>query len=125
MFKSSNHKHKGLHMVDDINNPQDNPPEDTPASGAAPPKDNMLAGTKTQLAMGAAATLGVMILYKLRTKMLAKEDPESYAQVREITAAVRDYERNERTGEDRRRHKAEQQRLAKERRSRDRREGSE
>jgi hypothetical protein len=111
-------------MADDINNPQDNPPEDPPVSGEAAPKDNLLTGTKTQLAMGAAATLGVMILYKLRAKMLAKEDPESYAQIREITAAVRDYERNERTGEDRRRHKAEQQRRAKERRSRDRREGA-
>ena len=43
---------------------------------------------KGKLAIGAAATLGLMVYYKWRDKKLAEEDPEEYARLQRIKAAV-------------------------------------
>lgn len=106
----------------------DHPDEEAPPPESAAETAGLLSGKTTQLAVGAAATIGIMILYKLRAKLLAKEDPESYAQVREITAAVRHADRIERSGADRRKRSSsdrraseqQQDRREKERRDNDR-----
>lgn len=43
---------------------------------------------KGKLAIGVAATLGLMVYYKWRDKKLAEEDPEEYARLQRIKAAV-------------------------------------
>lgn len=93
--------------MNDQDTSQHDAPPDQPLNGNAnAPQEGPLSGKTTQLAMGAAATIGIMILYKLRAKMLAKEDPETYAQVREISAAVRHADKVERSGQDRRKHRS-------------------
>jgi hypothetical protein len=47
---------------------------------------NLLSEHKGKLAMGAAAALGLMVLYNWREKSLAEEDPEAYAQLKKFTA---------------------------------------
>lgn len=47
---------------------------------------NLIAEHKGKLAFGAAAALGLMILYSWREKSLAEEDPEAYAQLKKFTA---------------------------------------
>jgi hypothetical protein len=47
---------------------------------------NMLSEHKGKLAAGAAAALGLMILYNWREKSLAEEDPEAYARLKKFTA---------------------------------------
>jgi hypothetical protein len=47
---------------------------------------NMLNENKGKLAFGAAAALGLMILYNWREKSLAEEDPEDYARLKKFTA---------------------------------------
>ncbi len=47
---------------------------------------NLIAEHKGKLAFGAAAALGLMILYNWREKSLAEEDPEAYAQLKKFTA---------------------------------------
>ncbi|HEY8609079.1 MAG TPA: hypothetical protein VIM12_18335 [Noviherbaspirillum sp.] len=49
---------------------------------------NMIGNHKGKLAMGAAAMLGVAIFYKWREGRLAKEDPEEYARLQRLKAAV-------------------------------------
>jgi len=49
----------------------------------------ILSSSKTQLAIGVAATLGVMVFYKWREKQLAKKEPEEYARLQRIKASVR------------------------------------
>lgn len=66
------------------------PPEGEPDEGG------ILSGTKTQLAMGAAATLGLLLLYKLRQKMQTTEDPEGYASVQRVKEALRNAQADER-----------------------------
>lgn len=50
---------------------------------------NVLDEHKGKLAIGAAATLGLMVYYKWREKRLAKEDPEEYARLQRLKAVVR------------------------------------
>lgn len=60
---------------------------DTPAGeGFASDAMNLISEHKGKLAMGAAAALGLMILYNWKTKSLAEEDPEDYARLRKFTA---------------------------------------
>lgn len=47
---------------------------------------NLLSEHKGKLAFGAAAALGLMILYNWREKSLAEEDPEAYARLQKFTA---------------------------------------
>ena len=49
---------------------------------------------KGKLAIGVAATLGLMVFYKWREKKLAEEDPEEYARLQRIKAVVREEEAN-------------------------------
>jgi hypothetical protein len=44
---------------------------------------------KGKLAIGVAATLGLMVFYKWREKRLAEDDPEEYARLQRIKAGVR------------------------------------
>jgi hypothetical protein len=55
----------------------------------APPNKSMLSSHKTHLAIGVAATLGIMIFYNWREKRLAKKDPEGYARLQRLKASVR------------------------------------
>lgn len=50
---------------------------------------------KGKLAIGVAATLGLMVFYKWREKKLAEEDPEEYARLQRIKAVVREEEAND------------------------------
>lgn len=43
---------------------------------------------KGKLAVGAAAMLGIAVFYKWRENKLAKDDPEEYARLRRLKAAV-------------------------------------
>jgi hypothetical protein len=47
-----------------------------------------LANHKGKLAVGAAAMLGIAVFYKWREGRLAKDDPEEYARLRRLKAAV-------------------------------------
>ncbi|OGB23755.1 MAG: hypothetical protein A3I66_15955 [Burkholderiales bacterium RIFCSPLOWO2_02_FULL_57_36] len=49
---------------------------------------------KGKLAIGVAATLGVMIFYNWLEKQLAKEDPEAHARLQRLKAVVRAREAN-------------------------------
>jgi hypothetical protein len=62
---------------------------DSPAEQAGNTVGSILSSSKTQLAIGVAATLGVMVFYKWREKQLAKKDPEEYARLQRIKASVR------------------------------------
>lgn len=59
-------------------------------------ESGLLSGKKTQMAMGAAATLGLLLLYKLRQKMQTTEDPEGYASVQRVKEALRVAQADER-----------------------------
>ena len=50
---------------------------------------NMLSEHKGKLAIGVAATLGMMVYYGWREKRLAKTDPEEYARLQRLKASVR------------------------------------
>ena len=47
-----------------------------------------LANHKGKLAVGAAAMLGLAVFYKWRENKLARDDPEEYARLRRLKAAV-------------------------------------
>jgi hypothetical protein len=47
-----------------------------------------LANHKGKLAVGAAAMLGLAVFYKWRESKLARDDPEEYARLRRLKAAV-------------------------------------
>jgi hypothetical protein len=72
------------------------PPQNDLANGnavaGAPSKiesKNLLSEHKGKLAIGVAATLGIMVFYNWREKRLAKEDPEGYARLQRLKASVR------------------------------------
>src|ERR1700712_3715025 len=85
------------------------PTDETPAAPAAtanpdpapPPGDetadltlageamNLLSEHKGKLAIGVAATLGMMVYYGWREKRLAKTDPEEYARLQRLKAVMR------------------------------------
>lgn len=73
----------------EMNDQSTNLPENADEGG-------MLSGKKTQMAMGAAATLGLLLLYKLRQKMQTTEDPEGYASVQRVKEALRIAQADER-----------------------------
>lgn len=50
---------------------------------------NLLSEHKGKLAIGVAATLGLMVYYGWREKRLAKSDPEEYARLQRFKAMVR------------------------------------
>jgi hypothetical protein len=79
-------------------------PADIPAEESAAKTEStvgsMLSNSKTQLAIGVAATLGVMIFYKWREKQLAEKDPEEYARLQRIKASVRSGENDGSTVDD-------------------------
>ena len=50
---------------------------------------NLLSEHKGKLAIGVAATLGIMVYYGWREKRLAKTDPEEYARLQRLKASVR------------------------------------
>lgn len=58
------------------------------AADESPKGANRLAEHKGKLAMGAAAMLGIAVFYKWRDSKLAKDDPEEYARLRRLKAAV-------------------------------------
>jgi len=64
-------------------------PDDKPVAQTDNTIGSILSSSKTQLAIGVAATLGVMVFYKWREKQLAKKDPEEYARLKRIKASVR------------------------------------
>jgi hypothetical protein len=49
----------------------------------------LLSEHKGKLAIGVAATLGMMVYYGWREKRLAKTDPEEYARLQRLKAVVR------------------------------------
>lgn len=56
----------------------------------APPDVTRLLGAHTgKLAIGVAATLGIMIYYNWRERRLAKQDPEGHARLQRLKAKVR------------------------------------
>lgn len=74
-----------------------NPPVDPPippselngqGEGAGASIKNTLGAHKGKLAIGVAATLGLMVFYKWREKQLAKDDPEDYARLQRVKAGV-------------------------------------
>jgi hypothetical protein len=67
-------------------------PAQSPIQGA--PADstetkNMISEHKGKLAIGVAATLGVMVFYNWRRKNLSKEDPEGYALLQRFKNSVK------------------------------------
>lgn len=64
-------------------------PADAGVSAMADKKKNILSENKGKLAIGVAATLGIMIFYNWRQKQLSKEDPEEYARLQRIKESVR------------------------------------
>lgn len=81
-----------------------------------PAKAGMLSGPKTQLALGAAATLGIMLLYRMGKKTLATQDPESHLAIEKVKAALKE-SANERRKESRRPREGDTERRENERRS--------
>jgi hypothetical protein len=74
-----------------------NPPVDPPipsselngqGEGGGASLKNTLGAHKGKLAIGVAATLGLMVFYKWREKQLAKDDPEDYARLQRLKAGV-------------------------------------
>jgi hypothetical protein len=53
---------------------------------------------KGKLAIGAAATLGLMVFYKWREKQLAEEEPQEYERLQRIKNRVRQADDNRETG---------------------------
>jgi hypothetical protein len=54
---------------------------------------------KGKLAIGVAATLGIMVFYNWRERRLAKNDPEGHARLKRLKAIVRTDETKVRDGE--------------------------
>lgn len=60
-----------------------------PDEAGTTPAVPLLAGHKGKLAIGVAATLGLMVYYGWREKRLAQTDPEEYARLQRIKAGLR------------------------------------
>lgn len=75
------------------------PLADTDA-GAALSAKTILNEHKGKLAIGAAATLGLMIFYNWRQKKLAEEDPEAFAAIQKVRESIKaEPSRNRRAGD--------------------------
>jgi predicted negative regulator of RcsB-dependent stress response len=70
---------------------QIDPGDEFPASEAASESQmqNLFDEHKGKLAIGVAATLGIMVFYNWWEKRLAKSDPEDYARIQRLKAVVR------------------------------------
>ena len=62
---------------------------DSPDLSLAGEAMNLLSEHKGKLAIGVAATLGMMVYYGWREKRLAKTEPEEYARLQRLKAIVR------------------------------------
>ena len=62
-----------------------------PAPAAVSSTVTRLAGHKGKLAIGMAATLGLMVYYGWRERRLAQTEPEEYARLQRIKAGLRSY----------------------------------
>jgi hypothetical protein len=83
---------KEAEVVPPAVDPGDAGPEgngDTPEVSLADEAMNLLSEHKGKLAIGVAATLGMMVYYGWREKRLAKTDPEEYARLQRLKASVR------------------------------------
>ena len=73
--------------------PAEDQKPDTPAvngeTSLADDAMTLLSEHKGKLAIGVAATLGMMVYYGWREKRLAKTDPEEYARLQRLKAVVR------------------------------------
>ena len=63
-------------------------PHKQPEAGNSASFTGTLANHKGKLAVGAAAMLGLAVFYKWRESKLARDDPEEYARLRRLKAAV-------------------------------------
>ena len=76
----------------DSNVEMQNEPAVESADSESPPvsqEKSMFEEHKGKLAIGVAATLGVMIFYNWLEKQLAKDDPEAHARLLRLKAVVR------------------------------------
>jgi hypothetical protein len=77
-------------------NPTEIPKQNGAQTDATPPATeeestglvSTLANHKGKLAMGAAAMLGLAVFYRWREGRLAQDDPEEYARLQRLKAAV-------------------------------------
>jgi uncharacterized protein HemX len=82
-------------LISDDPMPDEAAPESTDTESAnaenpsVPQEKSMFEEHKGKLAIGVAATLGVMIFYNWLEKQLAKDDPESHARLQRLKAFVR------------------------------------
>jgi uncharacterized protein HemX len=60
-----------------------------PASDVAAENKSLLSEHKGKLAIGVAATLGLMVFYNWRQKNLSKEDPEGYARLQRFKNSIK------------------------------------
>lgn len=75
------------------------PQADTDPAAALSAK-TILNEHKGKLAIGAAATLGLMIFYNWRQKKLAEEDPEAFAAIQKVRESIKaEPSRNRRAGD--------------------------
>ena len=71
-----------------------------PSQGDTSEGKSTLSEHKGKLAIGVAATLGLIVYYKWRERRLAKEDPEAYARLQRLKASVRHDEPNSETAQE-------------------------
>lgn len=81
--------------------PQADSVKDNSSSGAASAagSKNAFSNHKGKLAIGVAATLGIMVFYNWREKRLAKKDPEGHARLQRLKAVVMTDEANAKQNE--------------------------
>jgi hypothetical protein len=73
----------------DAGSPQAQEINGSDSSSLAGDAMNLLSEHKGKLAIGVAATLGLMVYYGWREKRLAKTDPEEYALLQRLRAVMR------------------------------------
>jgi hypothetical protein len=81
--------------VPDANVPDNESLNVSGAASLAGEAMNLLEDHKGKLAIGVAATLGLMVFYRWREKLLAKTDPEEYARLRRLKAVMRHSDDNQ------------------------------
>ena len=79
---------------------EENTAGDIPGPAATSSTVTRLAGHKGKLAIGMAATLGLMVYYGWRERRLAQTEPEEYARLQRIKAGLRSYPDWPRSDED-------------------------
>jgi hypothetical protein len=81
--------------IPDANVPDNDTVNVSGATSLAGEAMNLLEDHKGKLAIGVAATLGLMVFYRWREKLLAKTDPEEYARLRRLKAVMRHSDDNQ------------------------------